>query len=150
LTALRDNRAEKQPLLIPTSNNNVYNNNNNNNILLLDDELDILALIKELLKRNGFNNVSAFTDPFLALEYFKMNSNNHSLILSDIRMPGMNGFEFANKVRKINYFVKILLMSGLEVSEFEFLNIKSTLKVDGFIQKPVSVAQLIEKIQKVY
>jgi YesN/AraC family two-component response regulator len=149
MIALRDNRAEKQPLLIPTSNNNVYNNSYNN-ILLLDDELDILALIKESLERNGFNNVSAFTDPFLALEYFKMNSNNHSLILSDIRMPGINGFEFASKVRKINYFVKILLMSGLEVSEFEFLNIKSTLKVDGFIQKPVSVAQLIEKIQKVY
>jgi YesN/AraC family two-component response regulator len=149
MIALRDNRAEKQPLLIPTSNNNVYNNSYNN-ILLLDDEPDILALIKESLERNGFNNVSAFTDPSLALEYFKMNSDNYSLVISDIRMPGINGFEFASKVRRINYFVKILLMSGLEVSEFEFLNIKSTLKVDGFIQKPVSVAQLIEKIQKVY
>jgi YesN/AraC family two-component response regulator len=141
LTALRDNRAEKQPLLIPTS----YNN-----ILLLDDEPDVVAMIKESLERNGFNNVSTFTDAFLALEYFKMNSNNHSLILSDIRMPGMNGFEFASKVRKINSFIKVLLMSAFEVSEFEFLNIKSTLKVDGFIQKPVSVEQLIEKIQKVY
>ena len=141
---LRDNRAQKQPLLIPTSNNSY------NNILLLDDEPDILGVIKESLERNGFNNVSAFTDPFLALEHFKNNSNNCSLILADVRMPAINGFEFARKAREINSLVKILLMSAFEVSEFEFLNIKSTLKVDGFIQRPVSVAQLIQKIQKVY
>jgi CheY-like chemotaxis protein len=147
LTDLRDkNRAEKKPLLIPISNNN-----GNNNILLLDDEPDILALIKESLETNGFNNVSAFTDPFLALEHFRINSDNYySLVLSDVRMPGINGFEFARKVREMNPLVKILLMSAFEVSEFEFLNIKSTLKVDGFIRKPVSVEELIEKIQKVY
>ena len=143
--AALNSKAKKQPILTPSSDDG-----NNNNILLLDDDPDILALIKESLEINGFNNVSAFTDPFLALEYFKMNSNNYSLILSDVRMPGINGFEFARKVRQMNPLVKILLMSAFEVSEFEFLNIKPTLKVDGFIRKPVSVEELIEKIQKIY
>jgi DNA-binding response OmpR family regulator len=147
LTAL-NSRAEKKPLLAAIGDNN-NNNNSNNNILLLDDEPEIIEILKVGLEDNGFI-VDAFTDPFLALEDFRNNSGNYSLVLSDVRMPGINGFEFASKVREMNPLVKILLMSAFEVSEFEFLNIKSTLKVDGFIRKPVSVEELIEKIQKVY
>ena len=67
-----------------------------NNILVLDDEPDITTVITTSLIKNGFN-VFGFTNPFLALEHFQMNFKDYSIILSDIRMPGMNGFEFVKK-----------------------------------------------------
>jgi DNA-binding response OmpR family regulator len=71
-------------------------------ILVLDDEPDITALIKTTLQRRGYPNVFGFTDPILALEHFKLNSKDYGLVISDIRMPAMNGFEFIRKVKEID------------------------------------------------
>jgi len=114
-------------------------------ILVVDDEYDVLAMIKRSLEHNGFRNVSVFSEPFLALEHFRNNSYKYALILSDIRMPGMSGFEFVTKIREISHDIKVLLMSAFEISESD-LDFLPSLKIDGFIQKPVSVSQLIEKI----
>lgn len=56
-------------------------------ILVLDDDFDLASLIKQILQKDGFKNVFAFTDPLLALEHFKINYKDYSLIVSDIRMP---------------------------------------------------------------
>ena len=61
-------------------------------ILLVDDELDIVNSVKRWLKADGFN-VHGFTNPLQALEYFQNNYDKIDLVLSDIRMPGMNGYE---------------------------------------------------------
>jgi response regulator RpfG family c-di-GMP phosphodiesterase len=66
-------------------------------VLILDDDLDIVTLMKIGLQHHSFN-VYAFTDPALALEHFGMNAKSYDLIISDIRMPQMNGFEFIKKV----------------------------------------------------
>ena len=71
-------------------------NNNHKFILALDDEFDIVAIIKQGLKRYGLK-VYGFTDPILALEHFKVNARDYFLVISDLRMPGMNGFEFIKK-----------------------------------------------------
>jgi DNA-binding response OmpR family regulator len=63
-------------------------------ILVLDDDFDISLLIKQILQKHHFKNVFAFTDPLLALEHFKINHKEYSLIISDVKMPTMNGFEF--------------------------------------------------------
>jgi DNA-binding NtrC family response regulator len=133
-----------------TSRDNISNNTNgehNNNILVLDDELDITTVILNSLRRNGFN-VFGFTNPFLALEHFKMNFKGYSIILSDLRMPGMNGFEFVKKSKEIKPEVKVLLMTAFDIStnivSEEFLSTK----VNGFIQKPVSNKELNSIIRK--
>jgi CheY-like chemotaxis protein len=77
-------------------------NPNNNWILVLDDEFDILHPITELLKRHGFS-VYGLTEPLLALEHFKSNSKDYSLVISDARMPEMTGFEFVRKVKALNW-----------------------------------------------
>ena len=69
-------------------------------ILVLDDEFDILTTIKSFLQKHGFH-VYAFTDPHLALEHFQINATIYCLIISDIKMPHMNGFEFIKKVKEI-------------------------------------------------
>jgi len=67
---------------------------NNKSILALDDEFDIVTLIKLSLQKYGYI-VSAFTDPFL--EYLNSSFRDCSIVISDIRMPGMNGYEFVKK-----------------------------------------------------
>jgi CheY-like chemotaxis protein len=71
-------------------------------VLVVDDALDILRVIKRSLEAGGgVNHVYAFTSPIEALEHFKLNYNNFALVLSDIGMPGMTGFEFIRRVRQI-------------------------------------------------
>jgi two-component SAPR family response regulator len=132
------------------SNCNDFKNSNNNNksVLVVDDEHDIVNLIKQSLQING-QKVSAFTDPVMALEDFKVNCKTCSLILSDIRMPGINGYEFVKKAKEIDEQVKVVLMSAFEINDKEFHNILPDIKVDGFLQKPFSIQQLNNVIEKI-
>src|SRR5919109_5597316 len=122
-------------------------------ILVLDDEFDIVAIIKDTLQKQQQQqqhgiDVYAFTDPLLALEHFQLNFKDYVLVLSDIRMPGMNGFEFVKRVRAINPIIKVLLMSAFNISDCEFSNPLSSISVDGFVQKPISLRDLKSTIQK--
>jgi response regulator RpfG family c-di-GMP phosphodiesterase len=92
--------------------------------------------------------VFGFTDPFLALEHFGLNSEAYGLVLSDVRMPGMPGFEFITKVKQINPTTKVLLTSAFDVSDMEFSrSLPSNIKVDGFIQKPISSPELVKVVE---
>jgi len=62
-------------------------------ILIVDDDYDIAFLIKISLEKVGLF-ASFFTDPLMALDEFKSNSIDYDLVISDIRMPIMNGYEF--------------------------------------------------------
>ena len=122
--------------------------NNNKSILVVDDEHDIVNLIKQSLQINGLK-VSAFTDPVMALEDFKVNCKTCSLILSDIRMPGINGYEFIKKAKEIDKQVKVVLMSAFEINDKEFHNLLSDVKIDAFLQKPFSIQKVNEVIEKI-
>ena len=123
---------------------------NSKHILVVDDDFDIVSIIKISLQKSHFN-VFAFTDPFLALEHFELNSRDYGLVLSDVRMPGMPGFEFVRKVREIEPNVKILLMSAFEISDLEFSRaLPSDTKIDGFVQKPVSPKELVRVIEETF
>jgi YesN/AraC family two-component response regulator len=56
------------------------------------------------------------------------------MILSDIRMPGINGYELIKKAKEIDKQVKIVLMSAFEINEREFHNLLPDIKVDAFLQ----------------
>jgi DNA-binding NtrC family response regulator len=115
-------------------------------IQILDDEFDIVNLIKLYLQDKGLNALG-FTDPLLALEHFRINCKNYSLVISDIRMPGMNGFEFVLKVREINPAVKVLLMSAFEINSTELSEGLRGNKIEPFIQKPITLRQLGSIVQ---
>jgi len=124
------------------------NNDNRNSILVVDDDPDISTLIKQSLTKNGFK-VSAFTDPIMALEDFKINCKTCRIILSDIRMPGMNGYELVKQAKQIDKDAKVVLMSAFEIQEKEFHNLLPDIKVDGFLQKPFHIQQLNEVVEKI-
>ena len=116
-------------------------------IQVVDDDFDILNVIKMYLQRVGLN-VFGFTDPNLALEHFRINCKDYILVVSDIRMPGMNGFEFVRKVREISPAINVLLMSAFEVNSTELSIGLGGAKIEGFIQKPISLRKLSSIVQK--
>ena len=116
-------------------------------IQVVDDELDILNVIKMYLQRVGLN-VFGFTDPNLALEHFRINYKDYILVVSDIRMPGMNGFEFVRKLREISPAINVLLMSAFEANSTELSIGLGGTKIEGFIQKPISLRKLSSIVQK--
>jgi DNA-binding NtrC family response regulator len=122
--------------------------NKKNYILAVDDDPDIATLIEQALNRQGLK-VSAFTDPSTALKYLNANSKYCSLTLSDIRMPGMNGYEFVKRVKKINPQVKVILMTAFEIEDKEFHNMLPDIKVDAFLQKPFSIQRLNDVLEKI-
>jgi CheY-like chemotaxis protein len=108
--------------MLPTTNNS------NRSILVLDDESDIVRIVERFLQGLGFR-VSAFTDPVVALEYLHSHSNDCcSIVISDIRMPGMNGYEFVKKVKGIKPQGKIILMSAFEINDMDFSKVLPDIK----------------------
>jgi DNA-binding NtrC family response regulator len=113
-------------------------------ILVVDDELDIVLIFKQALSRQGYT-VFGFTDPLLALEHFKANSTDYGLVITDVRMPRMSGFELAAKIKVIKPDAKVVFMSAFEISDLEF-SIPG-IKINDFLRKPVDVKTLVRRVK---
>jgi DNA-binding NtrC family response regulator len=114
----------------------------NGSILVLDDDFDISNLLKISLMKQGYNALG-FTDPLLALEHFKINHSTYSLVITDLRMPGMSGFEFSNNIKLIKPEINVVLMSGFDTKgDVKFINFSKNYDIEGFIQKPVAMRKL--------
>lgn len=115
-------------------------------LLVVDDDSDIVHVIKRSLVKNRFL-LDAFTDSEEALRNFQSYPKDHyCLMLSDIRMPGMSGIQLARRVKQINPNVKVILMTSFEIKENEFSKVFPSTQVDGFVQKPVHLEGLTNKI----
>jgi response regulator RpfG family c-di-GMP phosphodiesterase len=131
-----------------TDNSNHHNKNKS--ILVLDDESDIVRVVERFLQGIGFS-VSAFTDPVVALEYFHSNFKDCcSIVISDIRMPGMNGYEFIKKVKRIKPDCRTILMSAFDINNVEFPKVLPGISIDTFLQKPFSIRKLKDLIIEKY
>ena len=150
-----DYKNNNLSILIPQkeeSNNDENNNNNNNNnvkplakLLVVDDDSDIVQVLKLGLLKNRFL-VNAFTNPEEALQSFKSNAESYCLMLSDIRMPTLSGIQLARKVKEVNPGVKVVLMTSFEIRDNEFSKVFPSTHVDGFVQKPIGIKDLTNKI----
>jgi len=120
---------------------------NRNAILLLDDEFDIMTLFTQALKEQGFL-VVGFTEPLLALDEFYINSDRYGLVISDLRMPVMNGYQFIKKVKEIKPQVKVFFISAFEIDDSEFRRELPFVKVDEFIKKPILLEDFISTVSK--
>ena len=113
-------------------------------ILLVDDDYDIVNLFKDLLENRNYE-VTGFTNPLEALEHYKTNWNRYGLVISDMRMPEMTGFDLLKNIKKINATISFFLMSAYDTIDFSELE---GIKIDGFIQKPIRIKELLSTIEK--
>src|SRR5579862_2687566 len=112
-------------------------------IFLVDDERDIANSLKSGLERKGFT-VDAFTDPQEALAKYK--PGVYDLLLIDIRMPKLNGFELVREIRKVYTKAEVWFLTAFEVYYEEFKKMFPNLDVKSFIRKPVSLNELAGRI----
>ena len=114
-------------------------------LLIVDDDSDIVQVLKMGLLKNGFL-VEAFTHPEEALQSFKSDAESYCLVLSDVRMPSISGIQLSKKVKEVNPNVKVVLMTAFEIRNNEFSKVFPSTQVDGFVQKPVGIKELTDKI----
>ena len=112
-------------------------------ILLVDDEHDIALAFKISLENNGFT-VDAFNDPEEALSNFE--AGFYDLLLIDIKMPKMNGFELYREIEKIDNKPKICFITAFEVYYRSLRELFPTVKVDCYIKKPITTDDLVQRI----
>ena len=119
-------------------------------ILLVDDEPDVTYTIKKIVEDNGYK-IDEFNDPILALNNYKVNF--YDLVILDIKMPTMDGFELYLKIREKDPNVKICFLTAITGFNEEFRKIRlalgKTINEDYFIQKPVEMEDLIKKLTSI-
>lgn len=115
-------------------------------ILVIDDERDVTTSLKRGLELHGFK-VDTFNDPLEALSKFKPDS--YDLLLIDIRMPKMNGFELYREIRKKGDNSTMCFITAFEVYQNEFERIFPKLDVRYFIKKPIKISDLVARINEI-
>jgi CheY-like chemotaxis protein len=116
-------------------------------ILVVDDESDMTLLFKMALEADGLYNVDAFNDPKIALSNFK--ASFYDLVILDIKMPEMDGFDLYQEMKKIDSKVKICFLTASEMYYEEFRKeAYCTLNKEIFLRKPIENEDLLNKINK--
>ena len=122
--------------------------NKGKRILLVDDEPDVIYTIKRVLENIGFI-VDSYDDPILTLTNFKPGS--YDLILLDIKMPNMNGFDLYERIKEIDRNVKTCFLTASELfyEEYRKLSVHTALEKEYFIQKPCRSEELIHQLNEI-
>jgi DNA-binding response OmpR family regulator len=114
-------------------------------ILIVDDEEDILKVLQEGLQGEGFV-VDISSKPLKVLENYK--PGLYDLLLLDIRMPLMNGFELYRNIRKIDRKVKVCFITAFEIYFDEFRRVFPKIDVSCFVRKPITINQLARIVRE--
>lgn len=109
-------------------------------IAIIDDEADLVNLFREALEMDGFK-ISSFTDPIDALNHIQKSPEEYKLVISDFRMPSMNGNDLCTKLMNLNPDLKVILISAYE--DLQYDSSKFT-----FLKKPISIGRLLEMVKE--
>ena len=119
-------------------------------LLIVDDDVDITKSFSLALEDSGLFVGDTYNDPLVALSNYRPNS--YDLLLLDIKMPKMNGFELYEKIKKLDNKVKVCFISAYDVDYTALREQFPSLERDGLIpeniiRKPIEVSRLIERIE---
>jgi CheY-like chemotaxis protein len=116
------------------------------NIMLVEDEPDTLLTYKTFLAAEGYN-VDAYVDSYQALKRFvNLNRHYYDLVISDIRMPGLNGLQLYQKMKSIDDSTNIIFVSALDALQ-ELVSIFPDLNFGNIIRKPVTREEFLNKVK---
>ena len=122
---------------------------NNRIVSLVDDDISTATFFHEALRQNidGIS-VFSFIDPIMAFEHFTENKENYALVISDLRMPGLNGLELLKKVKTSNPKVRTILMSAYNFEEEElYQQYMKEGVINSTIEKPVTMNRLHQTVR---
>ena len=119
------------------------------NILLVDDELPTLRFLDTIIKKNSdsFTVIEKFHDGKSALNWIEENGSDIDILITDIRMPGVDGITLAKTARTLFPSLHIVIVSGYQ--DFEYAHGAIEASVDDYILKPVSVSHMKELLEKI-
>ena len=116
------------------------------NILLIDDDKDVLFTFESIIRNEGYN-ITSFSDSVKALDHLSsLDPYYYDLIVTDIRMPGFNGFQLYKQIKVLNSDTKVLFLSALDVSE-EIMIVCPGMSATDIVRKPIDGTDLIFKIK---
>ena len=115
-------------------------------ILVVDDESDVCFVLGKVLVENGFV-VDSYENPRLSLEKFKTDS--YDLLILDIKMPDLNGFELYREIKRLDKKVKVCFLTAGELYYGEYPDIFSSLHASSFIRKPIENEELMKRINEI-
>jgi DNA-binding response OmpR family regulator len=116
-------------------------------ILMVDDEPDITYTLKTTLEDSRFFQVDTFNDAESALSKFR--PGLYDLVLLDIKMPKMNGFQLCRKLRSIDYKIKMCFLTAADLGHYreKDSDIINNLGTDSFVTKPVDNKDIIGRLR---
>ena len=129
-------------------------------ILLVDDDPDTILTCKLGLMPHNVTpsgatstadnfSIDAYTNSELALEKFRQDCHSYDLVISDVRMPLLSGFELVKKLREIVFDIPVLFITGFEISPAEYREWHSVTNSAIFIDKPFRISTLTATISRV-
>ena len=118
-------------------------------ILLVDDDPDANLSLSILLRDRGFD-VDSFTSPSDALKYFRR--NYYDLLVLDVRMPNMDGFELYRAIREVDTKTKICFFPAAELDNYRVVELEDMMEELGeecFISKPIENNEILCRINTI-
>ena len=115
-------------------------------IMIVDDEPDITLTFKMVLEDTGLYDVYTFNEPLKALANFK--ADLYDLVISDINMPRMNGYEFGQRVKEIDNDRKICFLTASEDYYYSNINRKQR-RTEYFLRKPIETGEFINQMNSI-
>jgi DNA-binding NtrC family response regulator len=122
---------------------------NNRIVSVVDDDVSTATFFHEALRQN-IDGVSVFSfiDPIKAFEHYTENKENYALVISDLRMPGLDGLELLKKVKTSNPNVGTMLMSAYNIEEEEiYQQYMKEGVINSTIEKPVTMNRLYQRVR---
>ena len=117
-------------------------------IAVVDDEHDITIILKKALEHHDHDfAVDTFNDPQAVLATFQ--PSYYDLMIIDIRMPRMNGFDLYRELKKRDSGVRVCFLTAFEIYYEEFKKLFPTIDAKAFIRKPISISNLVNQINAI-
>ena len=115
------------------------------NVILVESDKGAADVVSWILSQHHFL-AKRFTDPGKALKEFRKNQERYNVIIVDARMPGMTGFEFARRIRKISTDVRIVLLTDFQITKSEFGKVFPSSHIDDIVVKPTAPGKLMQAV----
>ena len=140
-----NNPSSAETITNTTASSPTPSDANNKRILIVDDEEDIAWCFKISLECAGFV-VDVFNDPMKSLSAYRAGA--YDLLLLDIRMPRMSGFELYDKIKKIDDRANVCFVTAYEEYYDEIKKrFPRSEKIEWFIRKPIGIEELVKKVK---